>query len=131
MFREKTLGTYFYAKVIVKSMPPFMCQGTGPVHLRKIDDFAQRLIMSRRIAAAPGAESDRKRSLIGNVFVADLQGSRQIFERFKPHIEGNLPVILVHPVPKFTAAESKGIKVMLPGNLHAISVIRSGPPHMG
>ena len=49
-----------------------MGQGTGSVHLCEIDNLAQRFIMGRRIAAAPGAKSDSKRSLVGNIFVADL-----------------------------------------------------------
>ena len=101
------------------------------MHLRKVDNLAKRFIMGRRVAAAPGAESDSKRSLIGNIFVADLQGCRQIFERFKTHVEGSLPVILVHPVSKLAAAEPEGVKVVLPGDLHAVSVIRPGAPHMG
>ena len=101
------------------------------MHLRKVDDLPQRFIMGRRVAAAPGAESDGKRSLIGNIFITDLQGRRQILQRLKSHVEGSLPVILVHPVPKFTAAEPEGIKVVLPGDLHAVSVIRPGAPHMG
>ena len=94
------------------------------MHLREIDNLAQRFIVGCRVAAAPGAESDSKRSLVGNIFVADLQGCRQIFERFKSHVEGSLPVILVHPVPKFTAAEPEGVKVVLPGDLRTVPVIR-------
>ena len=53
-------------------MPPFMGQGTGAVHLREIDDFTQGFVMSCGVAAAPGAESDSKRSLIGNILIANL-----------------------------------------------------------
>ena len=101
------------------------------MHLREIDDLAQRFIVGCRVPAAPGAESDGKRPLVGNILVADLQGRRQILERFKAHVEGSLPVILVHPVPKLSAAEPESIKVVLPGDLRAVPVIRPGPPHMG
>ena len=46
-------------------------------------------------------------------------------------LRGGLPVVLVHPVSKLTAAEPKGIKIMLSGDLHAIPIIRSGTFDMG
>ena len=49
-----------------------MRQGTGPVHLRKVDDLAERFIMGRGVAAAPGTESDSKRATKGNILIADL-----------------------------------------------------------
>ena len=69
---QKTLCAHLRTQVIIKSVPPLMGQGTGSVHLREIDDLAERFIMCRRIAAAPGAESDSKRSLVGNILIADL-----------------------------------------------------------
>lgn len=49
-----------------------MRQGTGAVHLRKVDDFAKRFIMGRGVAAASGTESDSKRAPKGNILIADL-----------------------------------------------------------
>ena len=37
-----------------------------------------------------------------------------------------MPVILIEPVTKLAAAESKGIKVVLPDDFLAVSVVRSG-----
>src|SRR5699024_5792025 len=64
LLRKKSLCAHPCPQVIIKPMPPFMGQGTGAVHLREIDDFTERFIMSRSVAAAPGTESDSKRSLI-------------------------------------------------------------------
>ena len=50
-----------------------MCQRTCPVHFRKIDDCTQRFRSSRSIAAASCTKSDSKRTLISNIFIADLK----------------------------------------------------------
>ena len=42
-----------------------------------------------------GVSKDQK--VLGNIFITDLQGRRQILQRLKSHVEGSLPVILVHP----------------------------------
>ena len=38
----------------------------------KVDDLAERFIMGRGVAAAPGTESDSKRATKGNILIADL-----------------------------------------------------------
>ena len=56
---------------------------------------------------------------------------RQVFEGVKPHVQGNAPVILRHPVPKFTAAESKGVKIILSDHITISAVIRASAPDAG
>ena len=94
-----------------------MRQGTSPVHLGKVNDLPQRFVVGGGVAAAAGAKGNRECSLVGNIFFADLKDSRQVFEGVKPHVQGSAPVILRHPVPKFTAAESKSVKIILPDHI--------------
>ena len=108
-----------------------MSQGTGSVHLSKVDDLPQRFIVGGGVAAATGTKSNRERPLVGNIFFTDLQDSRQVFESVKPHIQGSAPVILRHPVSKLAAAESEGVKVVLPDHITVSTVIRASAPDAG
>lgn len=55
-----------------------------------------------------------------------MERGRQVFQSLKSHVQGSLPVILIEPVAELAAAKAEGIKVMLPDDLLAFSVIRTG-----
>ena len=131
MFGKEAFCPHFHAQVIIQAMPPLMRQGTSPVHLGKVNDLPQRFVVGGGVAAAAGAKGNRECSLVGNIFFADLKDSRQVFEGVKPHVQGSAPVILRHPVPKFTAAESKGVKIILPDHITISAVIRASAPDAG
>ena len=128
---KESFGSHLYTQIIVQAMPPLMGQGTGPVHLGKVDDLPQRFIVGGGVAAAAGAKGNRKRSLIGNILFADPEDCRQIFERVKSHIQRRAPVILRHPVSKFTAPEREGVKIVLSDHITVPAVIRAGTPDVG
>ena len=131
MFGKEAFCPHFHTQVIIQAMPPLMRQRTGPVHLGKVNDFPQRFVVGGGVAAAAGAKGNRECSLVGNIFFADLKDSRQVFESVKPHVQGSAPVILRHPVPKFAAAESERVKVILPDHITVPAVIRARTPDAG
>ena len=55
-----------------------MCQRAGAVHLRQVDNLAERFVMGRSVAAAACAESDSKNTAVGYVLVTDLQSEGKI-----------------------------------------------------
>ena len=66
---QKSFCAHLTAQIIVQTVPPFMCQRSGPVHFREVDNLAERFVVRCRIAAASCSESDCESPLIGNILV--------------------------------------------------------------
>ena len=73
-------------------------------------------------------EGDGEYAAIGDVLFADFQGGTEVFHGVLTHIEGSLPVILIHPVAVLAVPEAESINVVLPHNIPTASKIRAGAP---
>ena len=59
---------------------------------------------------------------------ADFQGRTEVFQCVIAHIEGSLPVVLIHPVAVLAASEAESVNIVLTHNIPTAPEIRAGSP---
>ena len=118
------------AKIIIHRMAPFVGQRAGAAGLGQIDHHLARLIVRGRCAATAGPKGNTQFAIETDRFRRDSQHAREIHQPVIGFVQILLTILVVGPVAKLTAPETKRLENIIAGHVPAGTIVRSGALHV-